>query len=368
MSDSIFQEVVFTPHIFKKEILLKDERKFERLLSVLDSLIESGQIIGIYSDWFKFINENISQINECEKDEIEEILKNLNDRHRIVNISNRKCDSNDENCWIKQALYLNTIRNFGLILATKYTDSVKSFDEIDRTTLRTLQNRGAIVLPQTKDNMQKLLAPILAYAEIAKVYDPYFNFSRTDYVDTLNIICKTLGYGHGEKQTALLEIHTSIKVILDRNDTIDWKILDSYPQIISNLEEIYGHSIKFYIWEDKRDNKWHDRWIVTDQCGITIGKGTDISRWTDSTWGVLNYEKIPYIENNFNNNLNPNRIDENKKEYTFNLVATVNKDIYKKVNKPLRYDEYRTDDDINSILNRPTITMPSGIRIRQRQT
>lgn len=352
---SLFKEVALTPHVFQKETLLNDERKFERLLNALDSLAVSGQIIGVFSDWFKFINENISQFDEFEKNEIEEALKYLNDRQRIVHISNNRCQNNDEQCWVKQALYLNTIRHFELILALEQNERVVSFDELDRKMIKNLQNQGATVFPQTQENMQNLLSPILAYAEIVKVYDPYFDLSKQRYTDALIIIADTLGYRHGEKESGILEIHTSIKIILDKNDMIEWRQLGIYQQKLSDFEKKYGHSIKFYIWEDKKDNKWHDRWIVTSQCAITLGKGSDISEWTDATWGILDYEEIPNVERKFSTN-----------RQEFNLIATINKNGLKKENKSLQYSEYMTEEDRKAILDSPTITTPSGIRKKQK--
>lgn len=335
MSDSIFKEIAFTPHIFQKNILLNDERKFERLLNLLDGIAINGHVVGVFSDWFKFINENILEFNEFEKDELIEVLKYLNDRQRIVHTPNKKCENNDEYCWIKQALYLNSIRSFELILATEQNDSVKSFDDLDRKTIKSLQNQGAKVLPQTKENMQKILAPILTYAEIAKVYDPYFDLSKPRYLDAFKILLETLGCQYEDQEFAILEVHTSVKIVLDKDKTIDWQMLDLYQKLILDFENKYGHSIKFYIWEDTKNNKWHDRWILTNQCGVTLGKGSDISEWTDATWGILDYEQIPYIEQKFITN-----------RAEFNLISIIDNNGVKKLNKSIRYSEFRSSDEI----------------------
>ena len=339
MSDSIFKEVAFTPHIFQKEFLLTDKRKFERFLGILDNLAQSGQIIGVFNDWFRFVNENISQFDEFDKDEIKEILKYLTDRQRIVHIQNEKCDSYDETSWIQQAIKLNTIRTFELILATHQIDQIKSLDNMDRATLRSIQNMGAAVLPQSEDNMRKILAPILAYAEIVKVYDPYFDLSVRRYTDALKIILELFGFGHGTKESSILEIHTSIKVLLDRNNLLNWKNISSYTKQIEDLEKQYNHSIKIFIWEEKENNRWHDRWIVTNQCAITLGKGSDISEWTDATWGLLDYEQIPNVQKKFN---------QNRNEY--NLVTTIDRSSIKKENKSLMFSEPKTEEEIKEKL------------------
>lgn len=67
MSDSIFKEVVFTPHIFEKDYLFQNHRNYFKLLAALKSLGKSGQVVGVYKDWLKLINENIKTFDESDK-------------------------------------------------------------------------------------------------------------------------------------------------------------------------------------------------------------------------------------------------------------------------------------------------------------
>jgi hypothetical protein len=339
MSDSIFKEVTLTPHIFESSNLLNDDRKFERLLNALEDLAESGQLIGVFFDWFEKINNNILELSEDERDEIEEILKYLNDRQRIVCIQNKISNSNDENFWIEEALKFNKIRNFELILATKQKDIIKSFETIDRRTIKALGYKGAKVLAQTKENMKKLLMPILAYAEIVKIYDPYFDFTKQRYIEAFEIICETLSFKHGNQESAIIEIHTSIKTILDKNDLINTNILNIFSEKLIDFEKLYKHEITIRIWEDRENNKWHDRWIVTNQCGINLGKGSDTSKWTDATWGIVDYEEIPNIQKKFLINRNE-----------FNLIYTISKNGYKKENNSIKYAEPKTEEEITEKL------------------
>lgn len=372
---SLFKEVALTPHVFDKNKLLDNERKFEKLLNALEGLSESGLLVGVYSNWYENINKFIEAYDDFNKDEMEGVLKHLHDRQRIVHVQNQLCDNNDEECWISQAIKINQIRAFEIILATQQHSNTKSLDEIDRKTLKdAFQNKGSIVLPQTKENMQKLLMPILAYAEIAKVCDPYFNLSKERYEDALDIVCQMLGNHHGTRETAIIEIHTSAKTLLDKNSMLDWSLSDNWSRKIRNFQKLYGHQIVTHVWEDKRGNdEWHDRWLITNQCGITLGKGSDVSKWTDATWGILDYNDIPNIECKF---------EPNKKEY--NHVATVDerglrKDLplkqYSELKTPQEQEEERQkhlaeikeeDERREAMKNSATVVTPSGIRKKQK--
>jgi hypothetical protein len=346
MSGLIFKEVAFTPQVFDKSALLDDMRKFEKLLNAMDDLSESGIIVGVYSDWLNKITELIEKYDEAEKNDIQEVLKFLNDRQRIVFTPKNESFSDDEDVWISQAKKLSQIREFDLIIASKDLDGAQQINSLGR---KTLKNKGAIVTPQSKENMTNILAPILGYAEIVKVMDPYFNPTKKRYVEALEIICQTLGNHHGAEESAIIDIHTSVKVLLDRNGMVDWKSASGWDKIIANFKMKYQHKISLYIWEDKKDDQWHDRWIITNQCGTSLGKGSDISEWTDATWGILDWNFLPNVEKKFI----PGR-DE------FNLIAMID-DFELKKSQPLKqYGEYKTAEKIAE--KQSTVIVAGGIR------
>lgn len=305
MAGSIFKEVAITPQTFDKSVLLDDLRKFEKLLNAMDDLSESGMIVGVYTDWITKVNEFIDQYDDNDKYDIQNILKFLDERHRMVCVPKNKSDSSDEVVWINQANKLNQIRKFDLIIASKDTDTSMQINSIDR---KALKNKGAIVEPQSKHFMKTILAPILAYAEDVQIFDPYFHlesFSKR-FEESLEIICSTLGNNHGIHNTATINIHTSIKPLIEtKTKEFVWQKTKQWPKIIKDLENKFGHIITIHIWEEvKKENEWHDRWIITNQCGIALGKGTDVSEWTYATWSILDWYELAKITHKFNKNRN----------------------------------------------------------------
>lgn len=303
MAGSIFKEVTFTPQAFDKATFLEDMRKFEKLLNTMDDLSESGIIVGVYSDWLDKITEFIEKYNESEKYDIQDVLKFLNDRHRIVCMPKNESISNDEDAWIDQAKKLNQVREFDLIIASKDAENVKQLNSVDR---KALKNKGAIVRPQSKELMRTILSPILGYANIVTIIDPYFHLEsdKQRFEVALEIICSTLGIQHGVKNKLVIDIHTSIKPMIEsKTKEFIWQKTEKWPKIIKIFEEKYGHTITINIWEEaKKENKWHDRWIITDQCGVALGKGSDVSEWTDATWGILDWDELSAIASKFNKN------------------------------------------------------------------
>ncbi len=310
MAGSIFKEIAITPQTFDKSVLLDDLRKFEKLLNAMDDLSESGMIVGVYTDWINKVDEFIDQYDDNDKHEIKNVLNFLKDRQRIVCIPKNLSNSNEEDSWINQAKQISRIREFDLIIASKDTDFTKQITSLDR---KILKNKGAIVESQSKEFMHTILAPILSYAEDVQIYDPYFHLHSNEerFEKALEIICTALGSNHGIRNTASINIHTSIKPMIETNPQdkrikeFVWQKTVQWPQIIKELEKKFGHKISIYIWEEvKKENEWHDRWIITNQCGVALGKGTDISEWTDATWSLLDWNELSKITHKFNKNRN----------------------------------------------------------------
>lgn len=323
MAGSIFKEVTITPKTFDKLALMDDVRKFQKLLNAMDDLSESGMIVGVYTDWINKVNEFIEQYNENDKYEIQEALKFLDDRHRIVHVPRNLSDSNEERDWINQAKKMNQIRKFDLIIASEDSEDTYQINNLDRGTLK---YKGAIVEHQSKNFMKNMLEPILSYAEIVKIMDPYFNPMEKRYTDALDIICQTLGNHYGVIEPAIIEIHTSIKPLTKEKEFF-WDESLIWPKIIKKFEEKYRHAITIYIWEEvKKENEWHDRWIIIpNKCGVFLGKGFDISESTAATWGLIAFDDLSIIDNKFN-------ISGNRS--IFNYIGMINSSVATKKNRP----------------------------------
>jgi len=304
MANSILKEVSFTPQAFEKEFNFSNKKRFGKLILILENLIDSGIIITASSNWKEQVFNFLSKYNDDEKEDIVSLLKEIDDRQRIASYPSSEI-YNEENRWIEKISILNSKRTLDFVAGTDNKSIVKTVESIDK---KSYMNMGAKVEKQTAGFMQKMLEPILAYADIVKVFDPYFSLEpqvgeKDRFKKTLEIICKNLSSKHGKNNKAIIEIHTSIKSMLNRDKQFVWQYTLDMPRIIKQFEQKYNHTISINIWEEiKKENEWHERWIITNQCGIFIGKGGDISNWTDSTWGLLDWEEIPKITSKFNKN------------------------------------------------------------------
>ena len=330
MSGSIFKEVTFTPQSFDKDYILSNHRRFGKLIAILESLINSGIIVAVLDTWEDDVYNFLDQYDNVDKNEIINLLEVLSKRDRISSYPYHK-KFTDEALWINEIDKINKKRRFDFSAGTITNKTVKTLESIDS---KVYLNTGARIKKQTIENIKKIINPILTYAEIVKIYDPYFMIEKDRFFDVLRVICEYLGSAYGEENDSIIDIHTSVKSMLNRKNEFDWKEANNWIQKIKYLEKKYHHEITIKIWEDTDQNKWHDRWLITNQCGVSMGKGSDTSNWTDATWGLLDWEDLPKIEDKF---------IEGKKLYNYIGKVTSNGSIPK--SKPKTVLVYLTKEE-----------------------
>lgn len=336
MSKNLFNIISITPHSFGKENL--QTRNFEKITNFLSNLTINGSIVVFSDDWKDLVAQNLNELEHEDSDDIKSLLTTLFSRNRMMlNKQDFFSSKHEEELMIKTN-ELHKIKNFDLLIGTKQYPNFIKIEEFKREVLR---YEGAIVEKQTRDNLENIFINILHYAEIVKIIDPYFNFEpvagdKTRYMDTIHIICKNTSVRHNNNLSAIIEIHTSIKSILNNDKIINWKFVRNWESIIKDLEKKYNHKIEVKIWEeDKSKDEWHERYIITDQCALSIGKGTDISDFADSTWSLLDWDDIDKTASKYIENRN-----------IYKLIAEVNSGGLKKINKSKNYDEYKTEEEI----------------------
>lgn len=330
MSGSIFKEVTFTPQSFDKEYIFANHRRFGKLIAILESLISSGIIVAVSDTWKDDVYNFIDKYDDVDKSEIINLLEMLSKRDRVSSYPNHKALI-DEALWIIEIDKLNKQRRFDFAAGTTDNGTVKTLENIKP---KTYLNSGAKIQKQTIENIKKILDPILTYAEIVKIYDPYFMIEKDRFFNVLKVICERLGKSYGDENDAFIDIHTSVKSVLNNKGEFDWRKADSWIGKIRQLEKTYNHTITLKIWEDTDKNKWHDRWIITNQCGVSMGKGSDASDWTDATWGLLDWEELPKIEDKFT---------EGKKLYHY--IGKVTSEKIHKEQNPKNVEINMTDEE-----------------------
>lgn len=340
MANSIIREISCTPHIFKKEYLFENSKRYDKLKELLNDVYERALIIvpsnPLKKEWRDFVDKQVQEYNINERKEITSILDRMYDEEKIVFYPKYEGDIEDERSWIEQIEEIDKIRKLDLILATKKKKTILN------GSTKLLKQETTRIFKQTKKRYEEVISLALGYTKDVKIIDPYFSLfpeKKDRYSIPLELICENLGKKHeikqGIKDDTTIDIYTSSKSTkrkrkIDEKDSKKSKYeqycdysLSGWKEIIEKLEKQNDYKIKIriHIYEGLSDNKWHDRYLITKQYCIYVGKGHDIDDNTNSTWGLIGRKEY---EDNVEKNFKPvgDMIDCDDKPYIYTAEVT----------------------------------------------
>ncbi|MBT5935429.1 hypothetical protein [Sulfurimonas sp.] len=286
-----------TPQLFTEEALNSDSSNFFFLQMFLKEVNKNGILADLNNgDWRKQVLQQINSLQPSHKDKLLHLLSNLKDHNLIVGHKKAELKPSSEEEWIELAKISDDLEPFFSMLSLSKNDktiSLQSLFESDKWQDERLRTHYII---QNEVNLLQELKPILSYAKKVILIDPYFDTIRPKYRATLNIVAQELRSQRGNAQKGTIEIHTRFKY----GETDGHKFKSSWERSSKEIFQKYGHICRLYQW-DKTDS-WHDRYIITDQCGVHVGAGLDVREEGKSTWAKLEYSTLSDIVKDFREN------------------------------------------------------------------
>ena len=304
----MLKEFCITPQVFDAKNLSSYYPYLKILLEIIES---SGYIIDLNNGAWARATRNIinnSQQNENQKNKLNSIYDFLKDRHRIVGHPKGSISPNTEEDWLSVIEELNNLRELNVVLATKkYKSTTLTLEQLEDINIsESFGITGSEHYVKSAKELKIIFLPLLSYAKKVTIIDPYFNISIPRFKDTLYLIAQTFKEKRGTRTSGgTITINLSIKVFIKKYDNQDSKeeldkiisqrINDSYhkkwKKIIEDIYIKYQHSVKIYVWDRKEEDtlKMHDRYIITDQAGISSAAGTDKDEYQLSEWSIKTY-------------------------------------------------------------------------------
>ena len=239
--------------------------------------------------YFELIYSCLHLYNENIKKDIEEFLETMYNRKRLY-----YCHNSDINEW---NIDIDTIRNLLDYIFSKDN----TFTNIETNFPNEINRFGASIDVSTSTILSDIFMKFIPYSRNIRVYDKYFNLLQDRFRDTLDILISSINNSCRENNNVEIILNTSI----DRRRQYTQNDLQNIQNHIKNYSiENPNIYIEYRIWEE-RNNRWHDRYIITDTLAIHSGAGVDINNRRDSTFSIVEWDKISKIENKFEQN-NPN--------------------------------------------------------------
>lgn len=157
----------------------------------------------------------------------------------------------------------------------------------------TQKARRTHTLRKASSEYKLALAPLLRHAKTLTLIDPWLNCAEPRYFDTVTICSNLMGQrGQGRLQ-GRIHIHAELKQQRPYGKSLS-EYLSDWEQKLQPLASSDRHRFKVFLWESLPGSETlHDRFILTDQCGISAPGGLDCrasSHANSTDWSLLDEE------------------------------------------------------------------------------
>lgn len=304
----MFYEYAITPEVFDPEYLAADAARGVILTQLLRGLCDNGMIADLHKGaWGRKIREKISALSEAQtRADLQTLLSILKDRNRVVRHPKAAQDPKTDLDWLGLACEANgraaldaIILSCGLHATSARCDDVLSPFDTVLAAPHWQRRRHSITIKQCEADYCALLSPILRHAKRLYLIDPYLRPDLKRFTDTIILCGKLLGERGGSPTNALpgiIEIHTS--AVCEHRDplrTVQEEAKQWNHWICNELKAACSrHTVRVSIWaRDEGGERFHDRFLITDQIGFSVAGGLDCVKApfgtpSDTVWTLLN--------------------------------------------------------------------------------
>ncbi len=301
----LLYEFAMTPDLFDAKTHGDDLGKSELILvELLRGIGENGLIANFHkSRWSRHIDERLSNLPPSFKDKVIRCLTMLKDRHRLVR--HPKCvagDPKNDLDWLKLAMDSHRRIPFhGIFLSRNLLEKCDLTSDAFIEFLTALDSprwaerrRRTLTLTKTPDDYQTALSSILRHAKSLLLIDPYLNSQETRFLKTISICARGMGQRVHARYQGRIYIHAEARNQKPMDQSLD-ECFHNWEKKLRVLIDAEGHRFKVFLWEklSSYSEYMHDRFILTDQCGISAPGGLDCrphSHANSTDWSLLDEE------------------------------------------------------------------------------
>lgn len=306
---AMLHEVSITPDVFEEWRTGDDPEQGIELRELLNDLAENGLVADLDKGKFRALVGDFLKADEHDcpriatrRAELMSRLNRLHDRKRLVRHplrSNGHPTSNVD--WLDLALESHHRFHFDWMIvgeelreaakrgASPTAERVASPGEA-RASEHWPRGIRTETMRMCASGYKPVLGPVLRHAKRLEIVDPYMfreNARRLHFVE----LCATLMGNRGHAPLGG-EIHIHTSEGTDPGASVE-DSLNAWTKSLAGLKGRPGsrHLFKVFVWQSKANGpRMHDRFLLTDQCGILSGNGFDC--WEDdtvreTTWSLL---------------------------------------------------------------------------------
>lgn len=302
-----------TPDAFEPWAIKDANREGVVIIQLLRGIAENGLLANLQNgQWLTQVRraQGADTTSPDLRDKVDTCLSLLYDRNRLVrHPKGTHREAADDYRWLFWALerhHSDGLNRFHGIVAT---DEYIELSEMEDNALVPLS--GALDSPcwqdrprsvrfaKTEVELRRHLTPLVRYARVVTLIDPYLTCRKDRFFDTVQHCAALLGNRDGRQEVGQIRIHAgNPQEDLEhahREPAADR--LDRWERALQPVVAQNGHSFRVSLWANQAGGKnFHDRYIITDQCGVDAPGGldfiTDATRANLSGWRLLEYQEI----------------------------------------------------------------------------
>jgi hypothetical protein len=281
--EPMLYEFAVTPDVFDSSVLNPSAALCVIVNQILSGIEQNGLIANLHRDlWLKHVRaDRLPHVTPAERDQIIATLELLDNRHRFVR--HPKNPNGDPTCdpdWLATAELSNAQLPFhGIVLSQPLFATVASpgpnlleLSLVLNSQLWTGRKMTRRVVLSDAD-FRGNLAPTLRFARSVTIADPYLSpipsaRRRGESLRFIDLVADLLGNRNGVRVPGRIVLHANAdSQNLSAQDVTNH--LAIWKTELTALKAQFQHSFKISYWEKRFDSiDFHNRYILTDQCGI----------------------------------------------------------------------------------------------------
>ena len=288
------------------------------LVELLRGLCDNGLLANLHAGrWMTDVrrHQTHKDLPPNVRDRLESCLSLLHDRNRLVrHPAGSSGLEGDDFRWLKWSLERHRADGDNPLAGVISTDDFIELSEISDDALIRLSSaldadcwvnrQRSIRFTKTMSNLQTHITPILRYAQKVTLIDPYMTCHEMRFFDTVQTVADLLGKHDGQQMPGIVHIHAGDPQAVGPEalrESVDDR-LNRWETELQPVVSHWGHTFRVFLWGRKSGGKLlHDRYIITDQCGLDAPGGLDFlpdseeSRANQTTWSLLEPQDVQKI-------------------------------------------------------------------------
>lgn len=296
-------EFAITPDVFNRTDCDAQPELSVILVELLKGLRDNGLVANLHKDkWGVHVsNDMLPQLPPGLRDKLTTCLALLRDRHRLIrHPASASGNPTTDLDWLNLALVSHARIPLSGIVLSQNLQVAYGIPNPDLIILpnvlesqQWLGRRRSLTLSMVEADYRNVLAPVLRHAKSLTLIDPHMNSQEAKFRRTISLCCQLMGQRGYVRMPGRIDINVAFRDQEPDGRTAN-DYLNQWQHALAASNGGHGHRIRVFLWDwDAGAQGMHDRFIVTDQCGISVAGGLDCrdpAHRTETTWTLLDEE------------------------------------------------------------------------------